>query len=95
VLLNVDVHLIGFASQISLDCQSPLPYDVAPRTQQNGQMDGWKGLKNDTKSRSTSNMEKLALLQLTALIILHKWRQYDSSVKSMNSAISLIWTKLA
>jgi hypothetical protein len=57
-------------------------------------MDGWIGSKNDTESRSTSNMEKLALQQLMTLIILHKWRHYDSFVKSMNLAISLTWTKL-
>jgi hypothetical protein len=58
-------------------------------------MDSWKDSKNDTELRSTSNMEKLALLQLITLIILHKWRHYDSSVKSMSPAISLTWTKLA
>jgi hypothetical protein len=35
------------------------------------------------------------VLQLITLIISHKWRQYDSSVNSINSAISLIWIKLA
>ena len=46
--------------------------------------------KNDIKSRSIFNIEKLALLQPVTSIILYKWKQYDSSIKSTNLVISLI-----
>ena len=40
-------------------------------------------------------MEKLVLLQLIILIILHKWKKYDSFAHSTSYKTFLIWTKLA